>query len=163
MRAGIGFDVHAYDASRSLVIGGVTIPDEPGLAGHSDADVLCHAIADAILGGANLGDLGSHFPDTSAEWKDASSLDLLARVAGLIEEAGYSVDSVDATVLLEAPKLAPFRDDMCANVAGALGVPAGRVSVKATTMEGLGLVGRREGAACMAVALLSEMADDSLP
>ena len=162
MRAGIGFDVHAFDASRPLVLGGITIPDEPGLAGHSDADVVCHAIADAVLGGANLGDLGSHFPDSDAAWKDASSLDLLARVAALIEEAGYSVDSIDATVLLEAPKLAKYREEMCANVAGALGVPAGRVSVKATTTEGLGTVGRREGAACMAVALLSQT-DDSLP
>lgn len=162
MRAGIGFDVHAFDSSRPLVLGGVTIPGEPGLAGHSDADVVCHAIADAVLGGSNLGDLGSHFPDSDAVWKDASSLDLLARVAALIEEAGYSVDSVDATVLLEAPKLAPLRDEMCANIAGALGVPAGRVSLKATTTEGLGVIGRREGAACMAVALLSQT-DDSLP
>lgn len=162
MRAGIGFDVHAFDASRPLVLGGVTIPGEPGLAGHSDADVICHAIADAVLGGANLGDLGSHFPDSDATWKDASSLDLLARVAALIEEAGYSVESIDATVLLEAPKLGPFKSEMSANIAGALGVPSGRVSVKATTAEGLGTVGRREGAACMAVALISQT-DDSLP
>ncbi|HYZ93029.1 MAG TPA: 2-C-methyl-D-erythritol 2,4-cyclodiphosphate synthase [Actinomycetota bacterium] len=161
MRAGIGFDVHAFDAARPLVLGGVTIPGSPGLAGHSDADVIGHAIADAVLGGANLGDLGSHFPDSDAQWKDASSLDILRRVASLVGDAGYTVESVDATVLLEAPKLAPHRDAMCANIADALGISAGRVSVKATTTEGLGTVGRGEGAACMAVALLGE--SDSLP
>jgi 2-C-methyl-D-erythritol 2,4-cyclodiphosphate synthase len=158
---GIGFDVHAFDPSRPLVLGGVTIRDARGLAGHSDADVVCHAIADAVLGGANLGDLGSQFPDTDAQWKDASSIDILGRVASLIGGAGYTVESVDATVLLESPKLASHRDAMCANIAAALGIATGRVSVKATTTEGLGTVGRGEGAACMAVALLGE--SDSLP
>jgi 2-C-methyl-D-erythritol 2,4-cyclodiphosphate synthase len=159
MRVGIGFDVHAFDSSRPLVVGGVHIEGAPGLAGHSDADVLCHAIADAMLGAANLGDLGSHFPDSDATWKGASSLDILARVHGLLADAGLVVASVDATVLLEAPKLAPYREEMCKKIAEAIGAEADRVSVKATTTEGLGTVGRGEGAACMAVALLRE-ADD---
>lgn len=154
MRVGIGFDVHRFDASRPLVLGGVTIPNAPGLAGHSDADVLCHAIADALLGAANLGDLGSHFPDSGSRWKDASSLDILEWVAGMLGDAGHEIASLDATVLLEAPKLAPHRSEMCARIAAALAVSPDVVNVKATTTEGLGTVGRREGAACMAVALL---------
>jgi 2-C-methyl-D-erythritol 2,4-cyclodiphosphate synthase len=160
MRVGIGFDAHPFDVSRALILGGVRIETGPGLAGHSDADVLCHAVADAVLGAAGLGDIGEHFPDNATEWKDASSLKILKRVADLVSEGGYSVTSVDATVLIEAPKLAPHRETMCANIAGALGLAEGRVSVKATTMEGLGTVGRGEGAACMAVALVAEPADD---
>lgn len=156
MRAGIGFDVHRFDASRPLVLGGVRIEGSSGLAGHSDADVVCHAVADALLGAGNLGDLGTHFPDSSQEWKDASSLDILSRVAALLAEAGYRIRSLDATVLVEAPKLAPYRDEMCSAMAGALGVTPDRVSVKASTTEGLGTVGRGEGAACMAVALVEE-------
>jgi 2-C-methyl-D-erythritol 2,4-cyclodiphosphate synthase len=154
LRAGIGFDVHAFDASRPLVLGGVTIPGAPGLAGHSDADVVCHAVADAMLGAVALGDIGDHFPPGDPEWKDASSLLLLARVAGMTRSAGYTVASLDAVVLLESPKIAAFKDEMRANIAGAAGADPGCVGVKATTTEGLGLVGRGEGAACMAVALL---------
>jgi 2-C-methyl-D-erythritol 2,4-cyclodiphosphate synthase len=156
VRVGIGFDVHRFDESRPLVLGGVTVPGGPGLAGHSDADVLCHAVADAMLGAANLGDLGSHFPDSDDRWRDASSVDILRTVGEMVNEHGLVVASVDASVLLEAPKIAPYREEMRWNVAEALGVDIDRVSVKATTTEGLGTVGRGEGAACMAVALLVE-------
>jgi 2-C-methyl-D-erythritol 2,4-cyclodiphosphate synthase len=152
-RAGIGFDVHPFDASRPLVLGGVTL-EGPGLRGHSDADVLAHAIADALLGAAALGDLGSHFPDTDPRWRGASSMDLLERVAAKVRDAGYEVASVDATVLMEAPRLAPFVNAMRRNIAAAIALDVSQVSVKATRMEGLGTVGRGEGAACMAIALL---------
>jgi 2-C-methyl-D-erythritol 2,4-cyclodiphosphate synthase len=155
VRAGIGFDVHVFDAARPLILGGVPIPDSPGLAGHSDADVVCHAIADAVLGAAALGDIGEHFPDSDPTWKDASSIDLLRHVAGRIEERSLSVSSVDAVVLLEAPKIAQYRDEMRANIAGALGIDVDFVNVKASTTEKLGTVGRGEGAACMAIVLLS--------
>ncbi len=158
IRAGIGFDVHRFDAARPLVLGGVTIPGGPGLAGHSDADVLSHAVADACLGAAALGDIGSHFPDTDPRWKDADSVDLLRRVAELLREGGFEVTSVDATLLLEVPKIAPYAAGMRENIAAALGIDTGAVGVKATTTEGLGTVGRREGAACMAVALISGVA-----
>ena len=150
MRAGIGFDAHAFEEGRPLVLGGVTIPADRGLAGHSDADVVSHAIADALLGAANLGDLGSHFPNTDV-WKDASSLDILANVGAMLEAA---ITSIDATVLLQAPTLAPHIVAMRKNIAGALGIDPGIVSVKATTTDGLGTVGRGEGAACMAVVLI---------
>jgi 2-C-methyl-D-erythritol 2,4-cyclodiphosphate synthase len=156
MRVGIGFDVHRFDESRPLIIGGVTIPGGPGLAGHSDADVLCHAVADAMLGAANLGDLGSHFPDSDAQWKDVSSVDILRQVGEMTNEHGLAVASIDVSLLLEAPKIAPYRDEMRWNVAAAVGTDVDRVSVKATTTEGLGTVGRGEGAACLAVALLVE-------
>ncbi|MEX0874735.1 MAG: 2-C-methyl-D-erythritol 2,4-cyclodiphosphate synthase [Actinomycetota bacterium] len=156
MRAGIGFDVHAFDAERPLVLGGVTIPGAVGLAGHSDADVLCHAIADALLGAACMGDLGTHVPDTDDKWKGASSLEILRVVMEKIRGGGYAVQSIDATVLIEAPKLAPHRSEMRASISKALGVDLDRVNVKATTTEKLGTVGRGEGAACMAIALLDE-------
>lgn len=154
MRAGIGFDVHRFDPQRPLILGGVRIPDGPGLGGHSDADVICHAVADAVLGAAGLGDIGTHFPDSDPRWKDTAGTDLLRRVASLVAEVGYKVFSVDATVLLEAPRVAPYVAEMRAHIAGALGVGPGDVNVKATTTEGLGTVGRKEGAACMAVASL---------
>jgi 2-C-methyl-D-erythritol 2,4-cyclodiphosphate synthase len=157
MRAGIGFDVHRFDASRPLVLGGVRIEGSAGLAGHSDADVVCHAVADALLGAAALGDLGSFFPDSDEMWKDASSLDILSRVAMLVREAGYRIENVDATVLLEAPRLAEHRSEMCVRIAQSLALTERQVSVKATTAEGLGTVGRGEGAACMAVALVDEV------
>lgn len=160
MRVGIGFDVHRFDESRPLVIGGVPIPGGPGLAGHSDADVLAHAVADAMLGAANLGDLGSHFPDSDPHWKDVSSIDMIRQVSEMVNEHGLTVASVDVSLLLEAPKIAPYRDEMRWNVAEALGVDVDRVSVKATTTEGLGTVGRGEGAACMAVVLLTEHAGE---
>jgi 2-C-methyl-D-erythritol 2,4-cyclodiphosphate synthase len=153
MRAGIGFDAHAFEAGRPLVLGGVTVPSDRGLAGHSDADVVSHAIADALLGAANLGDLGAHFPNTD-QWRDASSMDILVAVQRLLEERGFQIASVDASVLLEAPKLAPYTDEMRKKIALALAVDPGLVSVKATTTDGLGTVGRGEGAACMAIALI---------
>ena len=153
MRTGIGFDAHAFDDARPLVLGGVTIEGARGLSGHSDADVVCHAIADALLGAANLGDLGAHFPN-SDEWKDASSIDILIAVQGMLEERGFQIASVDASVLLETPRIAPYTDEMRKKIALALAVDPGIVSVKATTTDGLGTVGRGEGAACMAVALI---------
>jgi 2-C-methyl-D-erythritol 2,4-cyclodiphosphate synthase len=160
MRIGHGYDVHRFEEApsegRSLVLGGVEIAHERGLAGHSDADVLLHAIADALLGAAALGDLGAHFPDTDAEWAGADSMDLLRTVRERVATAGHAVGNVDATVVLDAPKLRPHVDAMRRNVAEALGMEEGRVSVKATTSEGLGFVGRREGAAAHAVCLLTE-------
>ncbi|MFN2588312.1 MAG: 2-C-methyl-D-erythritol 2,4-cyclodiphosphate synthase [Actinomycetota bacterium] len=154
-RTGVGFDAHAFsgDAGRPLVIGGVTVPDHAGLAGHSDADVLSHAVADALLGAAALGDLGSRFPD-GARWRDASSLAILEETAALLARAGYVVVNVDASVIAQAPRLAPYRDDMRARVAQALGVGDGAVSVKATTTDHLGFTGRGEGIAALAVATI---------
>ncbi len=159
MRAGIGFDVHRFGADRPLVLGGVRVPGAPGLHGHSDADVVCHAVCDALLGAASLGDLGTHFPDDDPAWKDASSLGLLGRVGELLADRGYHVASVDVTIVLESPKIAAHRADMTTNIAEALGIDAGRVSVKATSTEGLGFVGRGEGAACMAVAVVEGRGD----
>lgn len=153
MRIGQGFDIHRFDPERQLVIGGVPL-EGPGLAGHSDADLLCHAISDALLGAAALGDIGSHFPDTDERWRGASSIDLLAAVARMIRTAGWDIASTDATVILESPKLAEHVPAMRANLARAMGVDESAVSVKATRMEGLGAIGRGDGAACLAVALL---------
>ena len=155
MRVGLGFDVHPFsdDPGRRLVLGGVHLPGERGLAGHSDADVVAHAIADALLGAGGLGDLGQHFPDTDPAWAGADSLAILAGVVELLARAGWSVGNIDCTVVLEAPKLAPHRAQMVANLAGVVG--AG-VSVKATRAEGLGAIGRGEGVACWAVALVEE-------
>ena len=154
MRVGLGYDVHRVRAGRPLVLGGVRFDSDWGLEGHSDADVLLHAVGDALLGAAGLGDLGEHFPPGDARWKDASSLDLLARIASLLAERGARVANVDAMVVAEAPRLAPHRAAMCANIARALGLAPDRVSVKATTNEALGAIGRREGLAAMAVALV---------
>ena len=153
VRVGLGFDVHPFtdDPSRALVLGGVHLAGERGLAGHSDADVVAHAIADALLGAAGLGDLGQHFPDTDPAWAGADSLQILAGVVSLLGDAGWSVGNVDCTVVLEAPKLAPHRDRMMKHLAEVVG--AG-VSVKATRAEGLGAIGRGEGVACWAVALV---------
>jgi 2-C-methyl-D-erythritol 2,4-cyclodiphosphate synthase len=153
IRVGVGFDAHRFDASRPLVLGGVTIPDHAGLSGHSDADVLSHAVADALLGAARLGDLGEHFPDDS-RWKDASSIEILEVVARMVEEDGWSVASVDATVITEEPALAPYRDEMRMKVAKALGVYSEELSVKATTTDGMGFTGRGEGIASLVVAAL---------
>jgi len=153
-RVGFGYDIHRIAPGRRLVLGGVTLESDWGLEGHSDADVLLHAIGDALLGAAGLGDLGTHFPPGEERWKDASSLELLARIRGLLEDAKARVVNVDAMVVAEAPRLAPHRAAMCANVARALAIPADRVSVKATTNEQLGALGRREGLAAMAVALV---------
>jgi 2-C-methyl-D-erythritol 2,4-cyclodiphosphate synthase len=152
VRTGIGIDSHAFAPGRRLVLGGVEIPHEEGLAGHSDADVLAHAIADAVLGAAGLGDIGQHFPDTDERWRDADSMDLLRHVAGLVAEEGLLIGHVDATVMLERPKLAPHREAIQASLAAVVG----SVNVKATTGEGMGFVGRGEGAAALAVATLYE-------
>jgi 2-C-methyl-D-erythritol 2,4-cyclodiphosphate synthase len=154
MRIGQGFDVHQLVSGRKLIMGGVDIPYEKGLLGHSDADVLLHAICDAILGAAALGDIGKHFSDTDAKYKDIDSRVLLRVVAGKIKEAGYRVGNVDATIIAQAPKMAPHIPQMIANIAADLGIEAGAVNVKATTTEQLGYTGRGEGIAAQAVALL---------
>ena len=153
-RAGIGYDIHRRVDGRPLILGGVRFDSPWGLAGHSDADVLCHAIGDALLGAAALGDLGQHFPPTDPKWRDASSLDLLARVAALLRGRGARIVNVDAMVVAEAPKLAPVRTAMLANLGRALGIDPSQVSVKATTNEGLGAIGRGEGIAAWAVAMV---------
>ena len=147
MRSGIGIDSHRFAPGRRLVLGGVEIPSELGLAGHSDADVLAHAIADALLGAAGLGDIGQHFPDTDERWRDADSMELLRVVAGRVG----AIEHVDATVMMERPKLSPHRDAIRASLEAALGCA---VNVKATTGEGMGFVGRGEGVAALAVATL---------
>jgi len=153
VRVGQGFDVHPWsdDAGRRLVLGGIVIDGERGLAGHSDADVVAHAVADALLGAAGLGDIGAHFPDTDPRWAGADSLALLRHVVGLVNGEGWSIANVDTTVVLEAPRLARHKSAMETALAGALGAP---VSVKAKRAEGLGALGRGEGIACLAVALL---------
>jgi 2-C-methyl-D-erythritol 2,4-cyclodiphosphate synthase len=152
VRTGIGVDSHAFAPGRPLVLGGVEVPHDRGLAGHSDADVLTHAIIDALLGAAGLGDIGQLFPDTDPAFKDADSIALLREVVGRL--GGAAILNVDATVMMERPRLAPHRDAIRARLAGALGIPASRVGVKATTGEGMGFVGRGEGVAAMAVATL---------
>ena len=149
-RSGLGWDTHQLVPDRPLVIGGVTIEHDRGLAGHSDADVLTHAVIDALLGAAGLGDIGQHFPDTEAAWKDADSMGLLRDVVARVREAGHDIVHVDATVMLERPKLAPHREAIHASLEAVLG----SVNVKATTGEGMGFVGRGEGAAALAVATL---------
>ena len=149
-RTGIGIDSHRFAPGRRLVLGGVEIPHERGLAGHSDADVLAHAIADALLGAAGLGDIGQHFPDTEEACRDADSMELLRDVVARVREAGFALEHVDATVMLERPKLAPHREAIHASLAAVLG----SVNVKATTGEGLGFVGLEEGVAALAIATL---------
>jgi 2-C-methyl-D-erythritol 4-phosphate cytidylyltransferase/2-C-methyl-D-erythritol 2,4-cyclodiphosphate synthase len=151
-RAGIGYDSHRLVDGRRLILGGVTIPFDKGLIGHSDADALCHAIADAILGAAGAGDIGRHFPDTDPAWKDASSIDLLKRAAAIVRERGFEVGNVDATVVAERPKLAPHVDAMRASLAAAIGIDVDRVSVKGKTNEGMDAVGRGEAIVVHAVA-----------
>ncbi|HEX9818146.1 MAG TPA: 2-C-methyl-D-erythritol 2,4-cyclodiphosphate synthase [Methylomirabilota bacterium] len=153
-RVGFGFDLHPLVAGRPLVLGGVTVPSEAGLDGHSDADVLSHAVAEALLGALALGDLGRHFPDTDPRWRGISSLLLLAQVMELARGQGATLVNVDATVLAQAPRLAPHLPEMAKRLADVVGLPAERVSVKAKSPEGLGLVGRREGIAAMAVVSL---------
>jgi len=155
VRIGNGFDVHALVEGRALVIGGVTIPHSRGLLGHSDADVLLHAIADAILGALALGDLGHFFPDTDPAWRDADSRDLLRRVMGEATSRGFRIGNVDATIVAEEPKLAPHVPAMRANLAADLRCEVGQVSVKATTTERLGFTGRGEGIAALATVLLA--------
>lgn len=152
VRTGIGFDVHRFAEGRRLILGGIEIDHERGLAGHSDADVVLHAIADALLGAAALGDIGRHFPPDDPRWKDADSFELLRDAARRVRAAGWEVGNVDGTVIAEAPRISPYVERMVARIAEALGVRPDRVSVKATTMEGLGPIGGEEGIAAMAVA-----------
>lgn len=156
MRIGIGYDVHPFAEDRPLILGGVKLPFDKGLAGHSDADVLLHAIADAILGAAAMGDIGQHFPDTNPDYANFSSLLLLKDVAAKVRKQGFRILNVDATLVLERPKIAPHVERMRKNISQSLGVPVQRISVKATTSEQLGFVGRQEGVAAQAVALLAE-------
>jgi 2-C-methyl-D-erythritol 2,4-cyclodiphosphate synthase len=153
-RVGIGIDSHAFAPGRALILGGVRLEHDQGLAGHSDADVLTHAVIDALLGAAGLGDIGRHFPDTDPAFKDADSIALLREVV-LRLGAATTIVHVDATVMMERPKLSPYREAIAGTLAAALGVPEGRVNVKATTGEGMGFVGRGEGVAAMAVATLA--------
>ena len=149
---GIGYDSHRLAAGRRLLIGGVELPGELGLEGHSDADVLAHAITDALLGAAGLGDIGERFPDSDERWRDADSMQLLAEVVQSVHDAGLQIENVDCTVVMERPKLAPHRDAIRERLASALGLDVARVNVKASTGEGIGFVGRGEGVAALAVA-----------
>jgi 2-C-methyl-D-erythritol 2,4-cyclodiphosphate synthase len=149
---GTGYDVHRFSETRPLVLGGVTIPHSHGLEGHSDADVLCHAIADALLGAMGLPDIGHYFPPGEPSCKDISSLKILEKCRSLAKESGLSIINVDSTLIAEAPRILPHREAMRANISAALGIPPERVGIKATTNEAMGFVGRREGMAAMAVA-----------
>jgi 2-C-methyl-D-erythritol 2,4-cyclodiphosphate synthase len=151
---GIGYDSHRLAEGRRLLLGGVEIPSEWGLAGHSDADVLTHAVIDALLGAAGMGDIGEHFPDTEERWRDADSMELLDAVLAMVAESGLQLVNVDCTVLIEKPKIAPHRQAIRARLASALGLATARVNVKASTGEGIGFVGRGEGVAALAVASL---------
>jgi 2-C-methyl-D-erythritol 2,4-cyclodiphosphate synthase len=156
VRTGLGVDTHRFADGRRLVLGGVEIPHARGLAGHSDADVLAHAITDALLGAAALGDIGQLFPDTDPQWRDADSIALLREVVSRVDAGGWLIEHVDATVVMERPKLAPHRDAIVARLGDALGARVS-VSVKATTGEGMGFVGREEGVAALAVATLTRV------
>lgn len=159
MRIGTGYDVHRLTEGRKLILGGVDIPYEKGLLGHSDADVLLHAISDALLGAAALGDIGLLFPDNDPQYKGADSLVLLGRVGDRLREAGYVIENVDSTIIAQAPKLRPYIDSMRANIARVLEMDVDRVSVKATTEEGLGFTGSGEGIAAQAVCMIASPAD----
>jgi len=156
IRVGQGFDIHRFEDSptpgRVLVLGGQQFPGEPTLAGHSDADVIAHAVADALLGAAGMGDIGQHFPDTDAKWKNADSIEILRAVAGMLTNAGWTIGNVDCSVVCESPKLAPKRDAMQASLSNAAGAP---VTVKGRRAEGLGALGRSEGIACFASAVVT--------
>jgi len=154
MRVGIGYDVHPLVDGRPLVLGGVRVPFERGLFGHSDADVLVHAIIDALLGAAALRDIGTHFPSIDPQYKDISSILLLKRVGGMLHDAGFGIENIDATIIAQQPRLIDFIDEMCQNISRALGIAIDRVSVKASTSAELGFTGREEGIAAHAVALI---------
>ncbi|MCK5506175.1 MAG: 2-C-methyl-D-erythritol 2,4-cyclodiphosphate synthase [Thermodesulfovibrionia bacterium] len=153
MRIGIGYDSHRLVEGRKLIIGGVEIPFEKGLQGHSDADVLCHAIIDAIIGALGSGDIGRHFPDTDKKWKDASSIDLLSNITALMKQEGFEVLWIDSSVIAEKPKLAPYIEKMKEEISKA-GIPLNSINIKAKTNEGMGLIGSGEGMAAQAVCLL---------
>ena len=154
MRIGMGYDIHRLVEGRKLVLGGVTIPFEKGLLGHSDADVLVHAVCDALLGAAGLGDIGLHFPDTNSEYKDVASIKILAKTYELIRGKGFSIMNLDSTIFADAPKLSPYRDAMQKNISRTIEIEQDRVNVKATTFEGLGMIGKGEGIGAMCVALI---------
>lgn len=154
MRIGMGYDVHRLVEGRKLILGGVEIPYERGLLGHSDADVLLHAIMDALLGAAALGDIGKHFPDTDEKYKGISSIKLLEHVGELLADNGYVIGNIDATIIAQRPKMAPYRENMRENIADALNISLDRISIKATTEEGLGFTGSGEGISSQAIALL---------
>ena len=156
MRIGHGYDVHRFAENRKLILGGVLIPNDKGLLGHSDADVLLHAISDALLGAAALGDIGKHFPDTDMAFKDADSRELLRQCVALLRETGYKISNIDATVIAQKPKLAPFIGEMIKNIAEDCGVGTHRVNVKATTEEGLGFTGELLGISAHAVCIIEE-------
>ena len=153
-RIGIGYDVHPFAKGRPLILGGITIPDHEGLTGHSDADCLAHAICDALLGAISAGDLGRHFPDTDPQYKDIESLLLLKKVIDMVEQKGFKIANIDATIVAQAPRLAPYLPQMEDQIAATVGVEKERVNVKATSTEGLGFTGRGEGIAAYATALL---------
>ena len=159
MRIGQGYDVHRLVEGRKLIIGGVDIPYEKGLLGHSDADVLLHAVMDALLGAAALGDIGQHFPDSDERYKGISSIALLKKVGKILQENGDMIENIDSTVIAQRPKLLPYRPQMAENIAAALGIEKEQVSVKATTEEGLGFTGTGEGISAQSIALLSSVAD----
>ena len=156
MKIGIGYDSHRLVEGRKLIIGGVEIPFEKGLAGHSDADVLCHAITDAIIGALGLGDIGVHFPDTDQKWKDASSIQMLSQIMGLVKQKGFDLHYIDSIVIAEKPKLLTFIDTMKENISKA-GIPENSLNIKAKTNEGMGLIGKGEGIAAQAVCLLKPL------
>ena len=162
MRIGQGYDVHRLVEDRKLIIGGVEIPYEKGLLGHSDADVLVHAVMDALLGAAALGDIGQHFPDTDERYRGISSIRLLEHVGSLLAEHGFIIENIDSTIIAQRPKLAPYRPQMAVNIAKALGIEISQVCVKATTEEGLGFTGNGEGISSQAICLLSTVADFNL-
>lgn len=156
IRMGQGYDVHRLVEGRKLILGGKEIPFEKGLLGHSDADVLTHAICDALLGAAALGDIGRRFPDSDAKYKDINSLKLLAEVGKMLHTMGCEINNIDATVIAQAPKISPYIDEMRRNIADTLNISTGAVSIKATTEEGLGFTGKKEGIAASAVAVINE-------
>lgn len=157
MRIGIGYDVHKLVEDRSLILGGVKIPYVKGLLGHSDADVLIHAIMDSLLGSLSLGDIGNHFPDTDSSYKDISSLTLLTKVGELITLKGFIIENIDSTIIAQSPKISPFIGNMISNISKALDIDIDRISVKATTEEGLGFTGRKEGISAHSVCLVTKI------
>jgi 2-C-methyl-D-erythritol 2,4-cyclodiphosphate synthase len=159
VRVGIGYDVHPFVKDRPLMLGGIKLPSQFGLAGHSDADVLLHAVCDSLLGAAGLGDIGRHFPDSDPKYKGISSIVLLQKVIELINQAGYEVGNIDVTVVAQKPRIAPYRDQMIRTISQATGLKPAQISIKATTTEGLGFTGREEGIAVYAVSLIYKKSD----
>jgi len=163
MRVGLGYDVHKLVEGRDLILGGVKVPHTLGLLGHSDADVLVHAIMDALLGAAAMGDIGKHFPDTDEKYKGADSMKLMAHVKELLDEKGYVIENIDATIIAQKPKLRPYIEQMEENIAKVLGIEIDQINVKATTEERLGFTGREEGMAAQAICSIQTMYEASMP